>query len=1622
MKIRNFFIFCFVCFIVIFTFLLSSYTSFAQETTTQTPGLPQKVYEAIRSKIEASGRKMAEVKYSQSWYLNAPEGITYTPEPIGFSMAQELQFRLSGRVGEKVTVNIDYDDTQKKKQKISVVYSGESRDVIQDVNFGDITLSLPGTEFVAYNKQLFGLSIKGQYEKLKFNFIGSQSKGYSETKEFKGRSTQQVKDILDTNYSKMRYYTLGRHISSGKEKIYIDDKNYNNNTNNTINRSFTDSGDSITGDFDPQYTGIDYNINYGLTSNDSTVISFIRSIETNYVIIVYDIDSNDTFAIKDEFNSETRTNRYELKNYYYLGNRGIIPKEQDINFVLEVRNLDNTVDSIIAIAPTSQISGVKYYGIIDYDFGTLRLTDPTGKQDVKPFSPDAYLLTNPVHNYTIHTEYKSRIKIFLLRPNIVEESEKVYLDGRLLTRDVDYTIDYESGWFSFIREDDIKEESYIKIDYEYAPFGGQYVETVVGMRAELPLSSDFSIGSTYLFSGTPSPDEIPGIRSTPQSHQIIDVDSQIRPLSLISKLFPGIARIPVTMSLAGEAAYSWKNPNTFGKAMVEDMEGIRLSVDMPVDMYSWRISSAPKIPDASDEETQSARGNYTLENKDEGHDPSSTSARSLLINYTISDSGWISICYPISRYAQDYSQYNALEFWVKSPPSDIKFFIDLGIISEDSDGRGGFPGDAGAWKAGQPKTEDINGDGKLNLGEDVGWNFIKYDGSIVKIGAGNKRLDTQDLDGDGQLNAVNQKIHTFDGLDAACIVATSGNWKLYRIPFTAQVKGDTDWTMVKHMRLWLKNPTGVTKNGTIQMDAISIVGNKWANISMSDTTGGNTFTVEARNTKDHAGYYNSPRDYIGKSDDDKDGDGINDYFEELYPSFETVYGGLSKSLWPKEQSMALIYYFNTPGQGSTTQKWTSAMNFTDYRKLKFWIYPTANSSGCTLVLRFGMDDTTCYEYQMKVDASMEQKWTLKSIDIRSLNELTKFSPAGVEDREILYNIKQITIGVSDTSTGGAKREIWLDELHLDEVEVKEGYAWKVALSTDIANGLLNIGYNRKQITHKFETVGVATPAEDYDYQGVNGTLIVSRFMPAQWGISLPLSGSWSKTRTYLEPSSAQDVPQSRLGERSQESQNYNLQFTRSYIPNLSGSYGKSELYSNFKGAEQYEIYQPYSGSTSYSYVFPRKLFYLIPTGHSLSSNVRYSISGDKREVRPAQNSETVAYLQNQTHDFGLDFTSNPIPNLTFTPSYSIRQTSQEQPQTKTPLSNVFRPISSNQNVRVGCGTSLIKGVSPSITFDESVNENYFFVSDLFKNVSASASIGVSANVTPESWYNALKFFNFYNSFNIGINTAYDNLSQSIDFWNITNDIWQVFQDLKESISPISDNRKTASNKKSYSLSSNLYFWDPLSTGANFSWGQDESQNQGSFNQVNSLAYGGSARLDLNQAFPIFKKISQSSYFMGNYNHRISETVNVSKATSSSPSCSWQVRWNPDLNQYYSLNYTFDTEERGAYLKNTSILSPSLKTDYYFRFPISIKIPFLKPIVLTNKLDLTNTTDAEIKRVKEDNKTESTNRVNSSLGLTYNVAENLLTTFTFSFTYFNNMEDYTKDYIALSIALRGVIRF
>jgi cell surface protein SprA len=117
----------------------------------------------FESKLSLSGRKLIGFNHTSRVYDKEEPGKRKNNSM--FKMEQELQMRVLGNIGERLNVNIDYDDTVGKKD-ISLVYKGKCGEFIKEAAFGDISVCMPATEFTGYKKELFGLKVDTEYKGL----------------------------------------------------------------------------------------------------------------------------------------------------------------------------------------------------------------------------------------------------------------------------------------------------------------------------------------------------------------------------------------------------------------------------------------------------------------------------------------------------------------------------------------------------------------------------------------------------------------------------------------------------------------------------------------------------------------------------------------------------------------------------------------------------------------------------------------------------------------------------------------------------------------------------------------------------------------------------------------------------------------------------------------------------------------------------------------------------------------------------------------------------------------------------------------------------------------------------------------------------------------------------------------------------------------------------------------------------------------------------------------------------------------------------------------------------------------------------------------------------------------
>ncbi len=1588
------------------------------------------------SKLNISGRKSINMKYGRIKFKH-PDLTTITGTPVGLTngldMQQELQVKIKGKVGPKIHVDIDYDDTKDDKRAISVMYKGDPDEVVQEAAFGDIDLSLPQTEFVAYNKKLFGgridtMPVQTENNRLRVMAIGSRTKGVTETKNFKGSTTFEKREVFDTQYVRRKYYKIfpdpGKAatdlpIATGSAEVYIDNKIGTDNNNATLMTVEDINGNQYAGYFDLQYPGIDYTLDFR-----TGIITFNKNITQNMVIAVdyrrpngtkLSADDGRRKIVKDEF--ETSITR-EMKNFYSLGSTKIV---NDPNlFLVKIMDLNRNELNLSSFPFT-----------VDYDFGTIQFTADT------PFDPpysDVYA-NIPNHHFIIYVEYRHSVKTYNLRPNLVIGSETVKVDGRQLTRDEDYFIDYEIGLLTFLKDAIITDNTDIEVSYEYQPFGGQFEQTIVGARAEYEYGNNFTLGSTTLYNWATPPGNIPDVRSTPESVLVVEADSKLK---LRPRRFWNLNLDGLKMDLGAEVAQSRYSPDTFGKTMIDDMEGSEISETISTDRNIWQLGSL--------NQPRASRGTLDWLNGDEdvktiNPNSSDTGREQVLdLHYGLPDLGsWVSLAYVIAPGGIDLSKHNSIKMYIFGSGQGEELHIDLGRINEDADGAGGFDHDVivnghVVWPKGSPKTEDLNGNGVLDVGEDTGWDFVNPDGSITKIGAGNGRLDSEDLDGDGILSTA----EVVPNLTTSSNYPIKVNWQGWRqviLPLDINSANLVNWQNIKEMRIWMRK--GASTTGTVRLANMEIVGNRY---DPPVITGTGTMEVSVKSNEDNG-------DVSLKDNGD---------YQWLYK--ESVNKDLS-------QNKALVLKYTSLGtdsDASTRRQLTKSEDYSKHRKLRFFVF--GDNNGETFYIRVGADDTNNYfEYRQPINWT---GWQLVSIDLP--NGFT--SVVGTPSLENILNIRLGLIG------NGSSGEIWVDEIHLTDPVVEIGRASKFTLDTAYTDwGTVSGKY--RDMDNDFTMVGVPKINQSTTARDISSTITKLSILPVNF--------SWNKTTTTTPTSFRTTLSTQSEGIVISDNLNVGTTLTKENVPQVGLSFNRNNIDSNLQ--QKIDKTFTYGTRVSYNvkppipaiekahgaskYLFWKPLDLLIPdTFNSYYNRIQEYISYDPSlKVNAGFEdlvNETDDWQFSPTYQFQLGTTPKYANRLNFMPTYRRRRTA----ETKDLYSgDIFkRNKFDSQTVDVSLQPDLYRWIHPTFRYQVNTSETYS-VDASSKNVNRSSTteVGYLLRLVDLTSWKPVNSLNFNNRYKIDEGDIYENLNS--DF-NSMNKLW-----VRNRLNL--DNLKSTNQQLTFETTARwlpLEFlnlqggWRPfktIDTTTRYSKIDEHRSTTGTpFDSYTKVWPDLQVTISELENFPKLSLFLEASQLIVNYALKDINQSNISFSREKD----WSTKWRGKLFRYYTLILNTD-DSRLKQVDQDSVLmrtfrssakgiqvnfrtannyiwvfsyddrkqldldrfgivtlldysrTPAIKVDKDLEFPHGLKLPFIKKVFqLKNLIHFNSQVKTIIQRSNLADKNNNT--YSAEVNMDYNVSYNFVVTFGLNGSLVKNQVLDINDYYTYGGVFKLLIRF
>lgn len=653
---------------------------------------------SVQSRLESKFQRTRNERCTASQLTYVGNNCTGTFQP-GFDY--QFSVRSGGVVAERVHVNVDYDSQREfdASNNISVFYQGKKDEMINRLEFGNVSLQAPASRFLTSGIPAgnYGVQVTGQLGPMRYTSIFANQKGnVSKDNVFTvgERSMQQVERTIEDIQIETRrfFFTVDPRQFPGYPNIDVLDRQRMQQIATQLpdsvrprrlyiyrqligaqNQNPRGPQLSVRGAQNPTrqiYQLLRENVDYYVDPSQLW-IALVAPLNQNTerLAVAYEVTVNgapgrniNTGGTPDlEFTEDTQYANLlwepelqpsnagyfqrEIKSFYRLGGEDI--RLQSIGVKL-VTGLSGDQEK-----PADPSSGETYLQV----FGLAQATNPnqfdvenrvwprqndpnvnaaggTANQklirdyfiafpSVQPFAraglaqpqanpandtlysyPNEYLYSaqRPQVTYRLMASYMAEggasdgavtLGAIQIRPN----SERVVIDGRILTKDTDYNIDYDIGRITFNRPDTLfMTPKQVSVRYEENPLFTAAPTSIFGFTSLFPFDRGqmtFTAISQQQRSGfnrpplgfEPAGSFVAGLTGS------FSWDAQLLS-DLVGKLPVGQRSVRSGISLQTEFAMSKPQPNSAGQAYIESFEG-DAGITVSLHEAAWYFSSRP---------------------------------------------------------------------------------------------------------------------------------------------------------------------------------------------------------------------------------------------------------------------------------------------------------------------------------------------------------------------------------------------------------------------------------------------------------------------------------------------------------------------------------------------------------------------------------------------------------------------------------------------------------------------------------------------------------------------------------------------------------------------------------------------------------------------------------------------------------------------------------------------------------------------------------------------------------------------------------------------------------------------------------------------------------------------
>ncbi len=868
-------------------------------------------------------------------------------------------------------------------------------------------------------------------------------------------------------------------ISPSGFEIYIDDQNSYNN-NNAIQLSVDG------GYYTKMVNGSDYSISY-----TTGVIHFLKEFPENsrifavykrtggtldpcakssgpgifsdriFVFIKYgysvneDLNRNFVLDSGEDKNGDGILNLdiYEIRSVYYLGAKLILASDFSLKFYNENQVMQK--DDVRRLGSYKlDLAG----GLVSFFTREPYRSFLSDSRSAKIYSEKKLTDTYLSSQYLMTSEYNVEARTFKLKHgDVIEKSVRIKINGKEIPSSL-YSVDYDSGSIFFTDSNNpvIGSESRIEIKYEYLPFGTKKENFIGGARADYDVNKSLRVGGSVMITKDGLAQIVPDIGKESEQTLLFEGDASLKlsqkKLAELYNIFAERKKqsVPAVFTAYAEYAKSYTDVNTFGRAMIDNMEASDDIIPVSLSEKDWILSSMPSSYLQTDRgllkyyfyrkpgSPENLKGEdfapYSVDYSDKpgpfniaaGHIADDITEqiyqRSLVFDFDSSGTVLSVVTNKLSSGAVDFSGMQYIEIWYKyEGTGSVNLWLDLGTVNEDSDGDGVLD------------TEDANKNGFIDsepstgYSEDRGYEFNPSGGTATRTGSGpglssstlgDGVLNTEDLNGNGTLDTP-ESVYT---VDLGTADSSPGVWQQKKIymnwsSLSASQRSVVEQILSETRSLRFYITKGAATSGRLSVDTVKVVNSRWKSTDLvADSDRIKVTLVNSISDSDYR---------------------ANSFLLLQKGVYSMLYGDDSIDNINRTSETALQVDYSISSSDSSAsiiRKFSKEVDIRFYKTMNIWMNARSITSGNVIGFILGSSDNDYAEYRVTPDSTLSWREITLKLSDGSRGNVERYLVTGNPDYKRIKYIKAVIYG------SGTAGRIWLDEIYVSEPEKLEGDA------------------------------------------------------------------------------------------------------------------------------------------------------------------------------------------------------------------------------------------------------------------------------------------------------------------------------------------------------------------------------------------------------------------------------------------------------------------------------------------------------------------------------------------------------------------------------------------------------